>query len=104
MKRRFIIRLGLLVLAGAIVNVAVAWALALWAPASEPFSYRNDRRADVHWLGPVPPRWPKAEEQWMLNSRGLNVIIVAGRDTSPSTTGAQAIIKRYRQQRFAAGL
>src|SRR5688572_25754871 len=33
MKRRFIIRLGLLVLAGAIVNVAVSWGCAIFAAA-----------------------------------------------------------------------
>ena len=56
MKRR-VIHVVLLLVAGAIVNVAVAWACAAFAnwPQS---SYSHEQSSGTTWPGPVPEHWP----------------------------------------------
>jgi hypothetical protein len=69
MKRRtsrIITRVIVFLLLGAIVNLAVAWAIARWAlpPTHDPFLYQENRvddaAPDLHWTEPawLPANWP----------------------------------------------
>jgi len=67
MKRRWY-KLGIFVLAGAIVNVAVAWGCVLWS--SDAFE-RNPITTSGAWPGRVPSSWPAI-------SRNINAYDVFG--------------------------
>src|SRR3982751_4925803 len=68
MKRR-LCKLGLLILAGAIVNVAVAWGCACYAAMDQQGEFDADT-----WPAPMPATWPAQPIRgWRNDGVGISV-------------------------------
>ncbi len=66
--RRHLFIAAIFLLAGAVVNVAVAWGCALWSPVVPPWPY--DEKNLFPWLSPGTP-WPRpVSPDWLPPSYG----------------------------------
>lgn len=78
-RRRSAFRFGfhviMLVILGAIVNVAVAWACVCWGPTPSRLSAAAIER---RWRAPVPDDWPPTAKHWRVSRLGLTEYDVAG--------------------------
>jgi hypothetical protein len=85
--KRWIFIIVLFLLLGAIVNVAVAWACALWAGVDDTLPFEGIRAIPpLEWAGYVPVEWPAVPDWGFIeHGRGIDFqcfdISVAGDDT-----------------------
>jgi hypothetical protein len=63
---------------GAIINVAVAWGIALWS--SRPRTYTLEWKG-VDWLAKVPDDWPSPDRMWTLNG-SMRIFVLNGHTSS----------------------
>ncbi len=77
MKRRLII-IAVFLLLGAVVNVAVAWGCAVWAPPAPGVDTSQRLANGSHWPRRVPDAWPLPRFGGTAHSFGSTVIIMGG--------------------------
>jgi hypothetical protein len=101
MKRR-LLKLCVFLVLGAIVNVGVAWFIAIECP--RPKAEALDYQA-IRWLYAAPPGWPDADRRWVCSSRWMQFTILQAWHTKPgrSDRDLRIIDKTYRQMGIAFG-
>src|SRR2546426_9748083 len=73
-RKRFIVRLSVFLLLGALVNVAVAWGCACYSPAEN-----ESERNSAIWPYFIPDEWPAAPDSgWQFAGWGLTAEIADG--------------------------
>jgi hypothetical protein len=77
----------LLIVGGAIINIAVAWGLTMWGPFAGASSIRSQVPDADEWLGQVPEDWPaapnRASSNVMFGRSQLRRHAVLGRESVP---------------------
>src|SRR5262245_55524052 len=82
MKRR-LLKLAVFLLAGAIINVAMAWGCVCW---SDPVRRQRRESEQIVWQAPVPADWPPMATHWRETSFGITDCSALGSAPSRADT------------------